>query len=39
MGGYMDHVRPAASLDPAAPHRRLSAAPDNPWPLTPLIAP
>ena len=36
MGGYMDHVRPAASLDPAAPHRRLSAAPDNPWPLTPL---
>jgi hypothetical protein len=39
MGGYMDHVRLAASLDPAAPHRRLSAAPDNPWPLTPLVLP
>ncbi len=39
MGGYMDHVRPAASLDVSAPHRRLSAAPANPWPLTPLAAP
>ena len=38
MGGYMDHVRPAASLDPSAPHRRVSQDPDNPWPLNPLTA-
>ncbi|MBW4023059.1 MAG: 6-hydroxynicotinate reductase [Proteobacteria bacterium] len=39
MGGYVDHVRPASSLDPSAPHRRVAQPPDNPWPLTPLAVP
>jgi len=36
MGGYMDHVRPLASLDPNAPHHRVTALDSNPWPWTPL---
>ncbi|MGO9125781.1 MAG: hypothetical protein ACLP6G_12950 [Terriglobales bacterium] len=34
LGGYMDHVRPLSSITPGRDsHRRMTARPDNPWPL------
>jgi hypothetical protein len=34
LGGYMDHVRPLSSINrDEESRRRLSARPDNPWPL------
>jgi hypothetical protein len=36
MGGYMDHVRPADSIDPSTLYRRESQMPENPWPLLPM---
>ncbi|GAB0117255.1 hypothetical protein Acid7E03_13270 [Acidisoma sp. 7E03] len=37
MGGYRDHIRPAAALGPGLPHRIEPQFPENPWPLRPLI--
>lgn len=37
MGGYLDHLRQASSLDPAAPHRFEPQLPENPWPLLPML--
>ena len=33
LGGYMDHVRPLDSIMDGKGQRRVSANPDNPWPL------
>lgn len=37
LGGYMDHVRPLSSITSInrdeESHRRLTARPDNPWPM------
>jgi hypothetical protein len=33
LGGYMDHVRPLDSVAPEQGRRRVSAQPENPWPL------
>ena len=33
LGGYMDHVRTLESIAPGDGKRRVSARPDNPWPL------
>src|ERR1700720_2874236 len=35
LGGYMDHVRSLDSIMEGKARRRLSANPDNPWPLAP----
>src|SRR5450755_1587025 len=39
LGGYMDHVRSLESIMDGRGRRRLSANPDNPWPLAPGKAP
>jgi hypothetical protein len=35
MGGYMDHVKRANTIDPSMPHRFTPQLPENPWPLIP----
>ena len=35
LGGYMDHVRPLDAIMADKGRRRLSANPENPWPLGP----
>ncbi|HZE27563.1 MAG TPA: hypothetical protein VE083_09260 [Terriglobales bacterium] len=39
LGGYMDHVRPLASIMPDQGHRHVAARAENPWPLAPAKAP
>jgi len=39
LGGYMDHVRSLDSIMEGKARRRLSANPDNPWPLAPGKSP
>ncbi len=39
LGGYMDHVRSLDSIMDGKGRRRLSANPDNPWPLAPGKSP
>jgi hypothetical protein len=35
LGGYVDQVRPLASIMPDEGRRHVSARPENPWPLGP----
>ena len=39
LGGYMDHVRSLDSIMDGKGRRRLSANPENPWPLAPGKSP
>ena len=39
LGGYMDHVRPLTSVMPEGGRRRVTANPENPWPLSPSKPP
>ena len=39
LGGYMDHVRPLASILDGEGRRHLSSNPKNPWPLSDAKSP